>query len=338
MTPSIAVVLPNHNDAHHLSRAVRSVLDQSAGADELIIIDDKSTDDSVPLIRSLIAGRANACLIENPVNLGVYGAVDVGLDRSRSDWVLFLAANDFVLPGIFERARASIARTPQVGLWSALSWMVDEEGRPVRLHPSPIVALRDRYLGPERCVRLAMRLGNWFTGPTLMYRREALEEAGRFDPAYMGMSDLHTALVIASRHGAAYSPAAYGVIRDHAGSYSGKTLADPAALDRMLEGMANHGRRAAPSLFTPAFVERTARRVHWTSVRRTGSATLEAFARRSPLLRMVARLPGGRLRLAASFAVMRPFDILPTLWYRVLGWLCVRLRVRWGASRESAAG
>jgi hypothetical protein len=200
-------VLPNHNDARHLSPAVRSVLDQPGGADELIIVDDKSTDDSVALIRPLIAGRANACLVENPVNLGVYGAVDVGLDRSHSDWVLFLAANDFVLPGIFERARASIARSPQAGLWSALSWMVDEEGRPVRLHPSPVVALSDCYLDPERCVRLALRLGNWFTGPTLMYRREALEEAGRFDPAYMGMSDLHTALIIASRHGAAYTPA-----------------------------------------------------------------------------------------------------------------------------------
>jgi glycosyltransferase involved in cell wall biosynthesis len=309
MTPSIGVVLPNHNDARHLARAVRSVLDQPGGADELIIVDDKSTDGSVALIRSLIAGRSNAQLIENPVNLGVYGAVDQGLDRSRSDWVLFLAANDFVLPGIFERARACIARTPQAGLWSALSWMVDEEGQPVRLHPSPIVALRDCYLDPERCVQLALRLGNWFTGPTLMYRRETLEAAGRFDPAYMGMSDLHTALVIASRHGAAYSPAAYGVIRDHAGSYSGKTLADPAALDRMLARMADHGRRVAPALFTPAFVERTARRVHWTALRRTGSAT--------------------RLRLAASFAVMRPFDILPTLWYRVLGWLCVRPRARW---------
>lgn len=306
---SIAVVVPNFNDARHLAGCLHSVLDQPDGADELIIVDDKSTDDSVAFIRSLIAGRANARLVENPINLGVYGAIHAGVDHSRSDWMLPLAANDFVLPGIFQRARASIARVPQAGLWSALSWVVDEEGRPVRLHPSPIVALRDCYLDPARCVQLALRLGNWFTGPTLMYRREALDEAGRFDPAYMGMSDLHTALIIASRHGAAYSPVAYGVIRDHAGSYSGRTLADPVALDGMLERMADHGRRAAPSLFTPAFVERTARRVHWTALRRTGSAT--------------------RLRLAASFAVMRPFDILPTLWHRVLGWLCVRPRARW---------
>jgi len=309
MTPTIAVVLPNYNDARHLARCLHSVLDQPDGADELIIVDDKSTDDSVALIRSLIAGRANARLVENPINLGVYGAIHAGIERSRSDWVLPLAANDFVLPGIFARARAGIARTPQAGLWSALSWIVDEEGRLVRLHPSPIVSLRDCYLDPARCVQLALRLGNWFTGPTLMYRREALDEAGPFDPAYMGMSDLHTALIIASRHGAAYSPAPYGVIRDHGGSYSGKTLADPVALGAMLERMADHGRRAAPALFTPAFVERTARRVRWTALRRTGSAT--------------------RLRLAASFAVMRPFDILPTLWYRVLGWLLVRPRVRW---------
>ena len=310
MTPSIAVVLPNHNDSRHLARALRSVLDQADGPEEIIVVDDKSTDDSVALIRPLIAGRAGAMLVENPVNLGVYGAVDAGLARSRADYVLFLAANDFVLPGIFARARASLAAAPRAGLWSALSWIVDEDGHPLRLHPSPVVALRDAYLPPARCVRLAHRLGNWFTGTTLIYRRDALEEAGRFDPAYMGMADLYTALVIASRHGAAFSPAAYGVIREHAGSYSGKTLSDPAALDRMLERMAEHGRRAAPSLFTPRFIERMAKRLRWSSTRRSG---------------------GGTLRVLLAYALLCPFDLLPTFWHRILGWLYVRSRARWTA-------
>jgi cellulose synthase/poly-beta-1,6-N-acetylglucosamine synthase-like glycosyltransferase len=77
--PRIAVIVPNHNDSRYLPRCIRSILEQEAPPDELILIDDRSTDDSVAVIRSLIAGRREARLIENPVNLGPYGAVDVGM-------------------------------------------------------------------------------------------------------------------------------------------------------------------------------------------------------------------------------------------------------------------
>ncbi len=331
--PSIAVVLPNHNDARYLTAALRSILEQSSPPEEVVVIDDQSTDESVPLLRKLLAGRPSVRLIESPVNLGVYGAVQEGMKHVRSDYVFFFAANDFVLPGMFEHARRCLADAPQAGLWSAMAWIVGEDGRPLRLHASPVVALADAYLDPARCLRLAKRLGNWFTGTTLIYQRRALEEAGGFNPVYMGMSDLFTALVIAARHGAVYSPAPYAAIRDHAGSYSLKTLSDPAALDKMLARMAEDGRRAAPELFTPDFVERMARRLQATSVSRTRGATLGEIAarRRSGALAAVARLPGARLRSTLAGLVLRPFDVLPTLFYRLLGWLYVRSRVRWKA-------
>ena len=55
--PSIAVIVPNRNDSRYLTRCLRSVLDQRAPPDELIVVDDQSADDSVALIRRLIVGR-----------------------------------------------------------------------------------------------------------------------------------------------------------------------------------------------------------------------------------------------------------------------------------------
>ncbi len=335
--PSIAVILPNRNDSRYLTRCLRSVLDQEVQPDELIVIDDQSTDDSVAVIRSQIAGHRNAQLIECPVNLGVYGAVDEGLKRSRSEYALFLASNDFVLPGIFARAKACLARAPGAGVWSALAWIVDERDRMLRLQPSPVVALRDRYFPPQRCIEFALALGNWFTGTTLIYRRDALEEAGRFDPVYMGMADLFTALIVAGRHGAAYSPAPYAAIRIHEGSYLTRTLSDPAGLENILERICDHGRRTAPELFTPRFVERTVRRFHSASVRTTGGATLGAMAERSQgwvarALHAVDRLLPASWRLprvVLAFFILRPFDLLSTAWYRALGWGWVRLRSKW---------
>src|SRR5882672_1524478 len=222
--PRIAVIVPNRNDSRYLPRCIRSILEQEDPPDELIIVDDQSTDDSVAIIRSLISGKSGARLIENPVNLGTYGALDKGLEASRSEYVLFLSANDFVMPGLFARARSCLARHPGVGLWSAMGWLVDEDDRLIRLHFSPVISLRDAYVPPERCASLAYRLGNWFVGATLIYHRDTLEAADKFDPAYMGLADLLTAWIVATRRGAVYSPMPFGVSRIHSGGYLSRTL------------------------------------------------------------------------------------------------------------------
>src|SRR2546427_6846311 len=86
--PKIAVIVPNLNDSRYLPRCIRSILEQKDPPDELIVVDDQSTDDSVAVIRSLIAGQQRARLIQNPVNLGTLGAMEEGLKISRSEYVL----------------------------------------------------------------------------------------------------------------------------------------------------------------------------------------------------------------------------------------------------------
>jgi glycosyltransferase involved in cell wall biosynthesis len=335
-TPKIAVIVPNHNDSRYIPRCIRSILEQEDPPDELILVDDQSTDNSVALIRSLIAGQSRARLIENPVNLGTYGALDVGLKITRSEYVLFLSANDFVLPGIFARARACLARHPGAGLWSAMGWLVDEEDQLIRLDLSPVIALRDAYFSPAQCVRLAHRFGNWFIGPTLIYHRDTLEAAGRFDPAYMGWSDLLTALIVASRHGAAYSPAPLGTFRIHSGGNLSRTLADSANIEAILDRLHVRGPALAPGLFTSAFLERTAFRFRFAAVRASKYGNIPDLAtkysglRRFALNRIERMLPPTfrRARVALTFFVLRPFDMLPTLWNRLLGRAVILLRLR----------
>jgi glycosyltransferase involved in cell wall biosynthesis len=335
-TPGIAVIVPNRNDSRYLPRCIRSILEQKDPPDELIVVDDQSTDNSVAVIRSLIAGQQRARLIENRVDLGTYGALDEGLKIARSEYVLFLASNDFVLPGIFARARACLARHPGAGLWSAMGWLVDEEDRLIRLHLSPVIALRDAYFSPEQCVRLAHRFGNWFIGPTLIYHRDALEAAGRFDPAYMGLSDLLTALVVASRRGAAYSPAPLGAFRIHTGGNLSRTLADSANVEAILARLHERGPALAPGLFTSGFLERTAFRFRFAAMRASKGGNIPNMAtkysgfRRFALNRIERMLPPTfhLARVALTFFVLRPFDILPTLWNRLLGGAVILLRLR----------
>lgn len=332
--PSIAVIVPNRNDARYLPRCLHSVLHEEAGPEELIVVDDQSTDNSVAVIQSLIAGNPRAQLVVNRVNLGTNGALNEGLRRARSDYVLFLASNDFVLPGIFARARTCLARSPGPGLWSAMSWLVDEEDRPIRLHPSPVVALNDAFFPPERCVKLAYRFGNWFTGSTLIYNRHALQKAGGIDPGYGAPADLITALVVASRWGAACSPEPFAGIRIHAGSFSSRALNDIPGLEAMLDRLRMRGPQLSPQLFTAPFLERIALRFRFAAVRASNGSAIPDIAsrvtgwKRAALLVIDRVVPAtfGLLRTALAFLILRPFDILPTLWNRLLGWALVRLR------------
>lgn len=333
-TPGIAVIVPNRNDSRYLPRCIRSILEQKDPPDELIVVDDQSTDNSVAVIRSLIAGQQGARLIENPVNLGTHGALDEGLKIARSEYVLFLASNDFVLPGIFARARSCLARHPGAGLWSAMGWLVDEEDRLIRRHLAPVIALRDAYFSPEQCVRLAHRFSGWFVSP--IYHRDTLEAAGRFDPAYMGLSDLLTALIVASRRGAAYSPAPLGISRIHSGGNLFRTLADSANVEAILDRLHERGPALAPGLFTSGFLERTAFRFRFAVVRASKGGNIPNIAtkysgfRRFTLNRIERMLPPTfhRARVALTFFVLCPFDMLPTLWNRLLGAAVILLRLR----------
>ena len=324
-TPSIAVIVPNWNDARYLPRCISSILDQEVAPDELVLVDDQSSDDSVAVMRSLIANRPGVQLIENTVNLGVNGALDEGLKRSRSEYVLFLSSNDFVLPGIFAHAKACLAKYPGIGLWSAMGWLVDEEDRPIKLNHSPVVAWRDACFTPQQCLQLAWRFGNWFTGTTLIYRRDALDAVGGFDRAYKGLADLLAALTIASREGAAYSPAPYAVVRMHQGSHISSTLGNAAGVESMLVRLRERGPVLGPRLFTPAFLDRTALRFRGATVRVSRGESISGVAgncagwRRYALV-WIDRLVPTKLwqaRVALAFLVLRPFDVVPMLWARV---------------------
>jgi GT2 family glycosyltransferase len=329
--PSIGVIVPNWNDCRHLPRCLRSVFDQGDGFQELIVVDDRSTDDSVAVIRSLIENNPRARLVVNPVNLGANKTVCEALLRVDTDYVMFLAANDFLLPGIFARARQALVRAPGAGLWSAMAWLVDEEDRSIRLHPSAVVALNDVYLPPEKCAKLAYRLGNWFTGTTAIYHCDTLRAVGGFDPAYGAPADLFAALTVSGLRGAVFTPEPFAAIRIHQGSYSSRALSDIAGIENMLSELRLRAPRLAPQMFTPALLERTALRFRFACVRSTAAETLPDIAARVGKVRRFALLSIHRLvpamRIVLAFFILRPFDILPTVWYRLLGWAVVRLRL-----------
>jgi glycosyltransferase involved in cell wall biosynthesis len=333
--PSIAVIVPNWNDAIFLPACIKSLLDQEFPPDEIVIVDDKSTDNSVAVIHRLISAAPHATLIENEKNLGTNGALNVGLSLIQSDYVLFLASNDYVLPGIFARAKACLSSHPGAALWSAMVWLVDESGQTIRLHPSPVLSMDDAWFSPAQCQKLAVQHGNWFTGPTMIYHRVTLTEAGGFDPTYKGLSDLLTALMVASRNGATYSPEPFGVIRVHRGSFLSRTFGDSKWIEDTIATLAQQGPLVEVKLFTSEFLRRFAGRIRFAMVRTAGQPGIQSLAHvvggwKGHVLQLICQVLSpnmAAIRLIICFCILRPFDIPPTIWNRFIGSIFVRVRL-----------
>src|SRR3984957_13535743 len=113
---ALSVVLPNYNHGKLISRAVTALLAQERAPDEIVIVDDGSTDDSLRVIEAHAAGSKTIRVIANRTNEGATAALARGLDACRGTYVYFAAADDWVLPGFFATVLPVLERHPQAGL------------------------------------------------------------------------------------------------------------------------------------------------------------------------------------------------------------------------------
>ncbi|MFI1421778.1 glycosyltransferase family 2 protein [Streptomyces sp. NPDC020731] len=101
--PQVAVVVIGHDDAAHVTDAVRSALGQGPAVREVVAVDDCSTDGSADLLDRLAEGEPRLRVIRRPVNSGGCGTPrNTGLSAVTSPYVMFLDSDDVLPPGAVE--------------------------------------------------------------------------------------------------------------------------------------------------------------------------------------------------------------------------------------------
>jgi succinoglycan biosynthesis protein ExoO len=98
MNPAVSVVTANYNGAAWLGPAVASVLGQTLGDLELIIVDDASSDDSVQVIEAAAAGDPRVRVIVQPANAGPGAARNRALEAARGRWIAVFDSDDLMAP------------------------------------------------------------------------------------------------------------------------------------------------------------------------------------------------------------------------------------------------
>jgi glycosyltransferase involved in cell wall biosynthesis len=111
MIPTISILVPAYNAERHIEACLRSILQQMTPQHALIVIDDGSTDATAPLVESLRqAHPAAAFTLGRQENQGIALTRNRLLDSATGKYVLFVDADDLLLPGALAALDEVIAR------------------------------------------------------------------------------------------------------------------------------------------------------------------------------------------------------------------------------------
>ena len=168
----LSVVVPAHNAESTIERAVRSALGQTLRPDEIVVVDDGSTDATASVARSVEPAVTVECRPQG----GPAAARNSGVNRAKGDWIAFLDADDEWHPKklAYQMRYADDARTAIVATdWSRslVNSSVPDHVTTTQLSTSDILVL------------------NRFQTSTVVMRRRTIEDAGGFDSSLDGVED-----------------------------------------------------------------------------------------------------------------------------------------------------
>jgi glycosyltransferase involved in cell wall biosynthesis len=312
----LSVVLPNYNHARLIARAVEALLNQQLRPDEIIVVDDGSTDDSASVIAQLATGSPQIKVLTNAGNQGVVKALARGLAATRGAYVYLAAADDFVCPDFFSLAVATLDRHPDIDLFCAEAILVDGlTGEPIGMRPPVRPLYRSGHIDAEGARRLLARADNFILTGSAVFRREAIARAGGLDESLGSFADGYLSRKIALTSGFCYAPrpvATWWVLPD---SYSRRSALDVAGAQAMLDVAT--ARLASdpvfPKWYAPLFGAR------W----RFATARLALLSQPINAAVLLAMAPRGRLErgllqgLLALPAGLARIAIMAWLWLRL---------------------
>ena len=264
--PALSVVLPNYNHAEYLARALDALLSQELAPDEIIVVDDCSTDGSRDIVTGYAARHPSIRLLFNERNVGVIPTLSRGLGEARGQFVYFGAADDFVLPGFFQAAISTLQSYPQAGLFFGDASLVDgQSGRFLGVRPPVRPRYSAGYIGAPAVASLLRRNDNFVVTGAAVFRRDAVNSAGGFQNELSTFADGYLVRKIALMRGFCYAPVAVMTWCVFPGGASRTTSTRPERARQLLTTIIS--RLATDPAFPEWYADAFKRRWHFSTAR-----------------------------------------------------------------------
>lgn len=220
------VLVPAYGDSPYLGETLRSVLATGAADLRLTVVDDGTPGSAVA--EACRAAGPSAEYVPLPAHVGVAGAFQACVDRSRGAYTLMMGSDDVMGPGYPAVLRALVAKYGEPELATSRVNVVDGAGADVRPLPDrvkTVLAPRgagSRLLAGDRLVA-SLLTGNWLYFPALAWRTDVLRAHG-FRPDMETVLDLDLVLRVLLGGGSlAWTPEEAFHYRRHGASVSSRT-------------------------------------------------------------------------------------------------------------------
>jgi glycosyltransferase involved in cell wall biosynthesis len=183
----VSIIIPCYNQAHFLGEAIQSVLAQTYTNYEIIVVDDGSPDNTA----EVVARYSNMRYVRQS-NQGLSGARNTGIRQSLGEYLVFLDADDRLMPNALQSGLDCLRIHPESAFVSGHHRYINYDGSLLNEYP-PEPIDDDHYL--------ALLKGNYIgMHATVMYRRSIFDRVGGFDTALTSCEDYDLYLRIARRH------------------------------------------------------------------------------------------------------------------------------------------
>ena len=214
----LSVIVPNYNHGFFINEQIESIINQTYKCHEIIIIDDKSTDNSVETINKIIDKYPFIKFVQNKKNIGVFDTLNYGLKISSGDHIIFPSADDRMCSNFFEEASKQFKLYPDAGLFSGLGYQMDKNGKFLNLISSPLISLKSINLTPEKVKKYLAKYGSWIVSHSMIYNKSSFKKLDiKFNPDLKHFADTYVNLIIALRFGACFTPKTLACWRYYSG-------------------------------------------------------------------------------------------------------------------------
>lgn len=173
--PAVSVVMPMYNAGRFVRAALDSVLAQTMGDFECIVVNDGSTDGCRELVAAAAAKDPRVRLVDNDRNLGLVPTLNRGLGLARAPFVARQDADDVSAPGRLAAQLERMRARPELVALGTCMEVVDEQGRSTGVFD---------VHGPDVLVRWSMFFHHPFAHPTMLLRTDALRQVGGYSEAF----------------------------------------------------------------------------------------------------------------------------------------------------------
>lgn len=217
---TFGAVLINYNYAQFLPDALQGLLRQTKAFDQIVVVDDCSTDASWSILEKYAHNYPQIELHRHPSNKGVCAAMNTGWPLIRTDYLALCASDDFLLPNFCHDSATLLDQHPAATLCFGASyfWNIETENAFIHGHS---ITQHSGYCSPDTLVEVDRLNRLTVYGNTCMVRTSVLRDRGGMNPLFAHGADTFIWISQIFSHGACYNNQPTGCVRIHSSTFSG---------------------------------------------------------------------------------------------------------------------